>query len=1381
MNTTPLQSDLGFTELLQEVVGYLNFSSGLSDDKFLANINQLFCQIERDADRGEDCVARRLCQSISRRIDELAASECAFADVTQARAVNKLLIKHLLPVYRQFHRDLLEHQKDSQLWRPFFMGRAFESILVQGGPWEETERIVDGAMQKLNDHIGYRPVAVLESESAMEPYKHEWVRPIPLYIERVGFARGPYEELISTTFEILHKTDADLLHEAWFDPDLLSEVALDPRAYDFDHPAGKRPNYQFGHWDPHTIDNRGNYRRFILQHIALDSLLTRVEQLGVSHEGGTVEAKRSSDLGRGNKPTFQPPTTYDRQELMFEAATVLAGTMLMASGTSGNGPNCHGSDVSLATLLPHIAGYRDRFYKQLLEQMDGVHGERLRVEAERTRQPFGKARQHLNQELARRRAKQLQHVHLAQTFARMGYPEAALRQARTVQVTSARLLSQIYCRLTAGHHAIEAGEMARVAECLLEIEDLIERGIHCGALVDPWNVVGFGGNFSLFPALENSIRDFRVDDLINLVEQTLDLYSRAWTEAAARDDAHQEELFSGTMDCLAGWWDQFATASVSGVKHLVGKEVRISTDLVASALSAWHKAGAAAGDIAFWQQFVDVFDSPKAFQLVVEALLDQGDLVASMALMMQWVSQIERTPLEDGDASFHPLALSWLRMVEARQHESGENQWPLVEKFFVHLEASSETYWHVPDFELGAAQRELQLEEPTTADSYEEQDPDGAEDYDVDFDSDEIDEEDELDNLFSAAYADVIYRDSTDDGFESQMLEDGNGQSDFEQEEEARRLEQRLAFLTTVARLWKHTAIAWDASDDGNANRRDSLEQWHQDATTRYSQLVQLLEVVHGYRIAPPSGSHESMVEFDRRRMIKDSNLEHIITTCVEMSDAGRLLRAASGGPASADAGRSPTPIRRTVELLRAALAGDSEAIRRHWGPFKDSLLEQELLYMPLSKGGSPRRIVKARALGQLIYDLLGWLPRLGLVRETCELLAVTQAMEAQHQVGHGAVTDYDRLFTCGYQAIVQCLVASADHWDETDLDTHFFTAGDYTGEPDVESGQVRSSDAMLVEALQDLTESQLRCWLEHSRTLRLNVVEKLTEPSDWEAFVAFVERYGADLFTQKFLNLGNLRAILHQRASVWLSNLEEDSEGEQILLLEELGTKLSRSEAAKWLTLAMESVVDNFREYRDYNITTTQSDHGELIYTFVDFMRLKAGYDRVAWNLKPVVMAHEILVRKNRRAAAELWQRALADRTADVADVHLEKLGKLSANYGMRLPTVAERLAERFTRPLAIDRVRALVAPAMALADEQGEVFAALDREIQMLAGEPAGAGLDVPDWLTALEDEVTATRVTKRHREFTGDILRHIGQTLLPWKDLQEQLRQDGEPHAD
>ena len=104
---------------------------------------------------------------------------------------------------------------------------------------------------------------------------------------------------------------------------------------------------------------------------------------------------------------------------------MLAGTILMGSRISGNRPEAHDSSVTLSSLVQQIAVYRDTFYQRLLVQMQGPHAERLRAEAQAVRQPFGGVRQHFNQHLARRRAEQLQHVHLAELFARMGYTEAA--------------------------------------------------------------------------------------------------------------------------------------------------------------------------------------------------------------------------------------------------------------------------------------------------------------------------------------------------------------------------------------------------------------------------------------------------------------------------------------------------------------------------------------------------------------------------------------------------------------------------------------------------------------------------------------------------------------------------------------------------------------------------------------------------------------------------------------------------------------------------------------------------------------------------------------------------------------------------------------------
>ena len=93
----------------------------------------------------------------------------AFRSAEQAEAVVGLVFFHALPGYRLHHRDLLFHQKDEQLFLPFFIGRMCEAVLQQGPPWSEIDRIVRGAGARLNDYIGYRPVAVLQSTKKSSP------------------------------------------------------------------------------------------------------------------------------------------------------------------------------------------------------------------------------------------------------------------------------------------------------------------------------------------------------------------------------------------------------------------------------------------------------------------------------------------------------------------------------------------------------------------------------------------------------------------------------------------------------------------------------------------------------------------------------------------------------------------------------------------------------------------------------------------------------------------------------------------------------------------------------------------------------------------------------------------------------------------------------------------------------------------------------------------------------------------------------------------------------------------------------------------------------------------------------------------------------------
>lgn len=1318
---------------LDDILGYINFSSGVPDPQFQRRLNEVFGLIQsREKNRDQDWLSLR--SVLDSYLADIHGTSPAFKNIDQAKTVLRLVFDEVLPAYRQHHRDLLFHQTDGVLFQAFFIARVFEAVLQRGPSWDDPGHLVEAAIGQLNDFLGHRPVAVLESDQKIEPYPHERVRPIPLYLRGAGVAVGRYERLIERALEILNSTSSDLLDAMYFDLDMLDELAFDPRAYDFDHPVNKRPNYHFGQWDPHHIDQHGHYRRFVITQVTLEALMERVDQPG---------GDRSED------------------ELLYEAGAVLAGVMLMAAGVSGQGPDTHDSDTTLTTLLTKIAQTRDRFYNRLINQVTGEHAERLKAELAQLQQPFGAARQHLNQSLARRRALQLQHVHLAQLYARMGYPEASKRQINIVPVTSARMTCQIDGEIAAGHQALGRSDLEAACEATNRVRDLLTRAIECGALVDPWNVLGFGGQFSLFPAVENSVHDHRVDQLILLVERIFELHVRTLTEAAAVGDGVVVRQISDELEDMAQWWDQFATLEMGDVESFSGHEAWESGVHVARALRAWHQAGAEAGDIGFWRLHVEHFESPKAFALSVEALLDKHDHTAAMGLLMQWISEADALPLVEGTFSFHELALRWMNEMHGPVDPGApDTKVPddtttpgrqLSSKFLDYLEANAGEYWDVPELELGEAFFAADVE---------------------DFlDDEEEDEDSEENELFSAAYEDVTYRDSTGDGFESDLAESGaDAETDYELDYESARLKDRLTFLTTLARLWKLATVgilqarqaggtAEESPDRDDKDCFQLIRQWLDRADVNNALLSELLSSVSRFKLDPPSGTRESMLEFDRRRLVKLSLIDSIIATLVETNDAARLLLAASVGP-EVDMAKADDPLwsqlapwqQQCVFLLRDMLHGDVERARKRFPEVLSGLQERTLLYVPVARGGDATRAVAAQNLLQLLRQLLRGLPRLGLVRETCQLLTAIPEMERKQPVGAGAVTEYDRLFSIGYKALVETMVRVSNGSDT----------------------QPPASDSDLVDILERLTERALRQWLSHSRSLRLSVIEPLADENEWEVLVAFIRRYGADLFTQEFLHLGNLRAILHQGVASYLHVREVDPHVmPRFRLLEDLDSGIPSDVAVKHLEMVLEAVVENYSEYRDYNTTTTQSDQGDLVYILLDFLRLKASYLRVEWKIRPVVLAHEILVRCGRETAAAQWRAATNERTADVADEHEKQLNQRIVQHGARLATVADRIRERFIRPLDVARARALIEPAFREAREGRSTgkIEQLERELQEFTETPTGSGLDAPDWLRAMESELERTEA-KRRRPWSWDAGVPFPRTNVGFSDLEIQV---------
>ncbi len=1296
---------------LDQVLGYLNFSSGTEDLQFLKNLNAIFGHLEQKHDVQDGALIQYLHDLLSIRVEEVTIENGAFRNIDQAKTAIKLALIELPKQYFQFHSDLLFHQTPDRIFNSLLIGRFFEAVLAQGGPWDESDRIIHGAIASLNDFVGHRPLAILENRRC-EPYAHEFIRPIPVYIRDVGAARGKYFEIVSKAIELLANADPAISRQAQFEIEKLDELAIDPRAFDFDHPANRRPNHQFGQWDELLIDQSGYYRRFVVNRLTIDALLSRVDE------------------NQEHAP----------EELLFEAAAVFAGTILMACGICGHGPVAFDSEFSLAGLMPVVAGYRDHFYDDLLSRLGKPHQSRLVAELRARGQAFAAARQDINAKLSSSRAQQLVHAKLASIYARMGYLDAANEQASVVPATAARLVCQIDCLLATSRQLLSKGHFTEVVDRVPQILHLIQRGISCGAIVDPWNILGFDGNYNLFPGTD-SIRDHRVDELVEMVEQVISICSQVWSEAAAADHSEVCEKIQTYYREIVDWWFQFAPHEVPSVEASNPVEVFEASKLVARALTLWKKGGASAGDIEFWANHSEMFDSAKAYSLVIDALMERDDTKTPMALMIRWLSNAERLGLADGENSIHDFVDRWIvEQTKRLSNDCGWQQkndiWKQIRKFYDFIEANAEEYWEVPVFELIEVPSDLDVEAL-------------SEDDDV-----QVDDDDD-NGLYRAAYEEMSYQDSTNDGIEGEVYETENF-TEEQLEDEVNRVTERLEFLATVANFWKQVSgislkdiqrTEDDESDEKTlANHQSMIASWVNQARNNLTNLSDLLDSVNQYPLPVPTGDHESLIIYDRFRLFKETLLSRIIVASVETEDAVRSMLAVVSAidylqkqiPPDENSGETGEQ-RNLIAVFAAMVLREPVLVRQYFSELVGHLQDLPLLYVPLAKAGKPEDIVSSRLRQSAINELLLRLPWLGLVSEVYELTNTVLVMERNHPLGPGAVTEFDELFQTGYTSTVRALIYCAARYQITTAATS-----------NIDDTELESRENILFQCLEMWTESMLVLWLEHSKTLRLSVMEKVAENSSWEELKDFIESYGAELFTQQFLHLGNIRAILHQGVDQWFHQLEKHNV-DNIELILQLEKNISRQNATRWLTLILESVIENYNEYRDYNGTTTQSDRGELFYILLDFLRLRSRYDRVCWHLKPVVWAHEHLVRGRENGVAKLWRRSLAERVGPEAEKYLERLKKLQDKYSVQMSTVTERLSERFIHPMQIDRMRALVEPSMSVpfSKEANDAFELLKDDARVLCERPLGIGLDLPAWLSALEMEVKVCQLPKHVRD--------------------------------
>ena len=331
-----------------------------------------------------------------------------------------------------------------------------------------------------------------------------------------------------------------------------------------------------------------------------------------------------------------------------------------------------------------------------------------------------------------------------------------------------------------------------------------------------------------------------------------------------------------------------------------------------------------------------------------------------------------------------------------------------------------------------------------------------------------------------------------------------------------------------------------------------------------------------------------------------------------------------------------------------------------------------------------------------------------------------------------GSVTEFDRLVETALRGITSELAESSKHWCAND-------------------SNAAESNAKLVYFLTNALEIALRSWLKHTKQIRISTAEGL-DGRWWSSVKEFVISYGEDLFKQNFLAFRNIRAILHQGADSYLAALFElKKNGEELEVGETLISALESGEidlgvAAGTLDAILECVAENYTEYVDYNSTTTQSDHGSKLYMLLDFLRLLAKYERVAWSIKPYYWTHDALIRAGYGESAENWLGFVRTNTEAPAANFLNQYDNLRREYGIWLQSVYERLQERFTRPLETAQMCGLVDDAITKARTEGEdnaVFKSLNEMVERFASEPTGVGFELPDWLDEFQNEVVEAGV--------------------------------------
>ena len=97
---------------------------------------------------------------------------------------------------------------------------------------------------------------------------------------------------------------------------------------------------------------------------------------------------------------------------------------------------------------------------------------------------------------------------------------------------------------------------------------------------------------------------------------------------------------------------------------------------------------------------------------------------------------------------------------------------------------------------------------------------------------------------------------------------------------------------------------------------------------------------------------------------------------------------------------------------------------------------------------------------------------------------------------------------------------------------------------------------ARVAGTLEKLLDPLLAVWMDHSKDLRLSMIEAVDTDEEWKRLCKFIKRYGKDIFQNRFMTLANLRGILHRGVGDYLNYLDENDDDTARVLRSELNAQ---------------------------------------------------------------------------------------------------------------------------------------------------------------------------------------------------------------------------------